>query len=281
MIMSKIAGVVILYDLDDNLERNVCSYCDELDKLYIFDNKPNEKSVWYVQRLKDRYFSKIEYITDNINHGIAYALNHILGKVYGEYDWLLTMDQDSYFMEGTFKNYIKVLDYINYDKVYGISPARIKDDIHNNKLLSKIETCITSGNIVNVKIANEVGGYDERLFIDEVDGDFCWKCNSYGYYLLRYQKLILNHKLGHPMKKTICGKTFCSTNESPIRMYYIFRNALYVSKKYKFIRYEKIKQLINWMGKIIVVDNNKVSKLYYCFKGIVDFIIGKTGKILF
>lgn len=48
--------------------------------------------------------------------------------------------------------------------------------------------CITSGNIINISIALSCGGFDENLFIDSVDEEFCIRCQKYGFLLYEYTK---------------------------------------------------------------------------------------------
>ena len=34
---------------------------------------------------------------------------------------------------------------------------------------------MTSGNLLNLKIAEKIGDFEEKLFIDEVDHDYCYR----------------------------------------------------------------------------------------------------------
>ena len=91
--MSKIAAVVILYNPELSILENIKSYIDQVEKLYVVDNsEASNESL--IQEIKS--FSKIEYIPNKYNIGIAAALNIGARKAIEEgFDYLLTMDQDS------------------------------------------------------------------------------------------------------------------------------------------------------------------------------------------
>ena len=95
----KLAGVVVWYNPSDKDVKNIESYIDELDKLYIFDNSEKKDNKNKVPTSK-----KIEYISQHENLGIATALNITANKALGEgYLYLLTMDQDSKFKKDDLK----------------------------------------------------------------------------------------------------------------------------------------------------------------------------------
>ena len=66
---------------------------------------------------------------------------------------------------------------------------------------------ITSGSLINTSIFSEIGGYNEKLFIDEVDHEYCYRIKMLGYSVLQLENILLNHTLGrqHPVK-TLSGE---------------------------------------------------------------------------
>jgi rhamnosyltransferase len=257
---------------------NIKTYAPFLEKLYIIDNS-EKKNTQLIRELEKKI--SFQYIFHNGNKGISYSLNEVLHLSEGTYDWLLTMDQDSRFLANTFESYIANLENLDVN-VYGICP--IFND-YNNKLenyhhgiLHIKESCITSGNIIRVRLAIKCGGFDENLFIDEVDHEFCYRCNKWGYRLLEYQRHILQHDLGEPIYKNIFGFKFRTLNEGYIRQYYIFRNRLYVAQKYPEKKLMYYKKIIKWMIKIIIAEPDKFKKIKYAYLGYRDFRNGKYGK---
>ena len=142
-----------------------------------------------------------------------------------------------------------------------------------------VEGCITSGMLVNVNLAIECGGMNEDLFIDCVDYEFCYRCNEMGYRLLLYTKNIMHHCVGESREYDVLGFKFVSENEKFFRLYYIFRNSLYVMNRYSHTRWRSIISLCKRFIKVILVEDDKVRKIRYITKGIHDYFFNKMGKI--
>ena len=269
--VSSIAGVVILYNPDDSVVQNIESYAPYLDHLYVIDNS----SYTNIQMISN-LFSKqpTTYIPHKDNKGIAYSLNEALHLTKDHYQWLLTMDQDSRFLPNSFQNYISCLDKLD-SNVYGICPIYDENDNIENCIFKPVEKCITSGNIIQVKIAIVCGGFDENLFIDEVDHEFCYRCNRKGYTLLKYQKRILLHNIGNILHVNLFCFHFTTLNENYRRQYYIYRNKLYVCHKFPELKMREYKFLLIWLAKIILGEPDKIRKLYYIYR---DYFLHKLGK---
>ena len=135
---------------------------------------------------------------------------------------------------------------------------------------------MTSGNLLNIKIFNEIGPFDERLFIDEVDSEYCLRLNKYNYRLVRHYEIFLIHELGSVYKKKFLWKDIVSTNHTALRRYYITRNRLFVWTKY-FVHFPSssirvLKITVVEIIKIILIEKNKLEKFYYIILGVIHFI---------
>jgi len=109
----------------------------------------------------------------------------------------------------------------------------------------KIKICVSSGSLTNVKIAKSIDGFDEKLFIDHVDHDFCLRLYRAGFYVIRANKVWIFHEIGKIKKIYILHgigkitgikwllKPYHILNHPPIRIYYQTRNLLYMLRKYK------------------------------------------------
>ena len=93
----KLAATVILYNPEDEIYINIESYINYVDILYIIDNSTHHNNN-LVKRL-NKNFTNIKYINNNANLGIATALNIGCKEALDEkFNWILTMDQDSKFL---------------------------------------------------------------------------------------------------------------------------------------------------------------------------------------
>ena len=112
----KIDGVVALYNPDESIIKNINSYINDIDKIYIIDNSEtkNHELINKIVTISD----KCIYIDNNGNQGIANALN-VGAKLAIENgcDWLLTMDQDSSFTQGSL---LKLIDWIKNNNIYDL-----------------------------------------------------------------------------------------------------------------------------------------------------------------
>lgn len=286
--MPKIDGVVVLYNPNDNVIENIKSYISYIERLYVIDNSENanKKLVNQIQELSN----KIKYINNGENKGIAYALN--LGvklAIQNGADWLLTMDQDSYFEEGEIFNLINTLKSIGNNKVGILSPYHLtRDKISSYKKENKIIevlTVMTSGNLLNLKAVQEVGLFEEKYFIDYVDHEYCLRLQQFGYkvYVDLNSKIV--HELGNLEFKNILWKKISITNHNYLRRYYITRNRLDVIKRYSFKNFKflafslkTLKAIIVEWVKIILFEDDKIRKSKMIVRAIKDFFNNKFGK---
>ena len=171
-------------------------------KLYIIDNSDFSNEDIIKQTNK-----KIVYLPQYKNNGIAKALNCgvDLAKMHG-YKWLLTMDQDSSFSESMSEKYFNCFDNIdNIKDTIIIAPFYKK---YNTVVSSSLNitykyieplTVITSGNLINLDLVGKIDGFNEKLFIDEVDFDFCLRARLQKFRIIQFTDIHLNHKLGEAL----------------------------------------------------------------------------------
>lgn len=271
-----IAGVVILYNPEDDVINNIESYLEELDCLFVFDNTefPNEKIVEKIKLLP-----RVQYISFCDNMGIAFALNTVL-KAASSYHFLLTMDQDSRFCPGMMTNYKKLIEE-NYRDNTSIAMFSVYQEgmkLESNEI-QYVERAINSGSIVDISIASRLGGFDEKLFIDEVDNEFCYRAQLHGYKILCFPQIKMLHHLGDPISGSLFGVKFKGFNHNKLRKYYIARNKVYVIRKYPRVTGYCCKELMKIFIKLLLVEPEKVNRFLYMCKGIKDALAGKMGKL--
>src|SRR4051794_7088276 len=98
----KIAAVVILYNPPETTLFNIKTYYDYVDKIFVFDN--TEGATQSTAEYKN--LPKISLYHDFENQGIAKRLNEACKIALEEnYEWLLTMDQDTCFSQDAISNY--------------------------------------------------------------------------------------------------------------------------------------------------------------------------------
>ncbi len=283
----KAAACVVLYYPLQTIVDNIKSYASYVDCLIVVDNSENESDATEV--LLRQHFERVIYKAQNKNIGIAAALNIACRIANSEgYSWLLTMDQDSVFLEDDFSIMIKDISAIKtlYHRVGIITPYHVLTEIvakpsFENYEIRKI--AMTSGNLLNLNAYKTTGIFDEKLFIDFVDYEYCLRLRRRGYTVVRNNKVSLKHRLGNFQIKSLFGRRLAVSHHNHQRKYYRIRNSLYVAFKYiktepRFFIHVMFENFMLIPFVILFYEENKLLKLKSVFRGIFDFTIGSYGK---
>lgn len=280
MIKDKFLAGIVLYNPDIiRLEENIKSLLAQIHMIVCIDN--NSSNIDLVQKLLSNY-SNIIIIRNNKNQGIAKALNQIL--IYAKennYEWILTMDQDSVVRPMLLKEYAKQLGDRRLAMITCLFQERNVREIvyEENEEVEEVKKCITSGCFTNVVACLEIGGFNEKLFIDYVDFDMCIRLRQNGYKLCRINKIGMVHETGKVRRfyfrnklVKICGNPIEIYNESPIRVYYFFRNIVYFYCKYgkEGKEYTSFLHIVWRAFLVIIFEKPKLKKVYFMFKGIKE-----------
>ena len=234
--MNNVGGVVILYQPDKEIIRNILSYICQLQFLVVLDNSNNKnhKLQEDIKSISD----KIIFIDNPLNFGIAKCLNKAAQlALERKVDWLLTMDQDSFFESDSYAKYIVRLEeaYNVYPKlsIFTLEHSE-KTTLNNNVSFQIVRSAITSGSIIKLEYWKQLGGFEEKLFIDEVDTEYVFKNLVAKLDVVKCNNLFLVHQLGTTIQTGYFGLISRSGRiiHSPHRIYFMVRNYLYIHKEY-------------------------------------------------
>lgn len=267
------AGIVTFNPDISLLSKNIEAIIPQVEKVFLFDNGSNN-----FLEIKNSFLDKenIFLIANEENKGIAYALNQLCKKAYEEeFDYIVTLDQDSICdekcvinLQSKIENDIGIvcprIDFI-YDDDFTIS-TKSEDG-------KEIEACITSGSLTLLNAWKAVNGFDEWMFIDHVDDDFCMRLRLGGYRIVRSNKAVLYQRAGEmKYRKLIFGKRLRLFGYSPFRVYYITRNTIYFIRKY-WCKINKVKELTKFVystGRMFLFEKNRFKVLPSFVRGFCD-----------
>lgn len=261
------AGIVTYNPLIERLNKNIMAIISQVDKIYIFDN--GSKNIDDIESIFDN--EKIEYIKANNNLGIAYALNRLFEQAKKDnFEWLLTLDQDSVSFPNIIANYEKFLDEAD-----SLTSLRKDKYFYGNFIddykVRNVDYCITSGNLVKIKSWELVGGFNERLFIDMVDIDFCFRMREIGLQIKKINFWGIEHEMGDGSYISLFGKRIFTGNYNSFRKYYISRNMVYVIRKYRLKRhYYSYKRIAILLFATLLRETNKIEKCKSIIHGFID-----------
>lgn len=265
-------GVVLYNSKPEKIERTIKEYYKYAKNIILVDN--GSSNIEDVRKISN--LSNIIIIENENNEGIARALNQIFDKAIElNIDYLLTLDQDSFLSYEYLK---KMMEYMNVDvaitcpEIFDLNKKKNK---RINKQYEEIERCITSGSFMNLKVCKKIGKFDEKMFIDYVDFEYCKRIMLRGYKILKIQGCFLLHEIGKRSSRKFFGIDVYPTNHSSFRVYYYFRNMHYYYLKYKreMTIKEKINETIRIIWKyisILLYEEDKIEKLKKAREGFKD-----------
>lgn len=261
------AGIVTFNPDIERLRENIHSIINQISILIISDN--GSENINEIEELISQY-NNIVIIKNYSNIGIAAALNKIFNYAYSSgYQWVLTLDQDSVCPE----NMVEELYKNNANNVGIICPLIWDINRKNNvELLDEsknIKRCITSGALTSVKAWKEIEGFDEKMFIDGVDFDFCDRLILANYLIVEVHKIALKHEIGHISYHKFLMFKVAVKNHSAFRKYYIAKNIVYLDRKNKLRSYpiKTILRLSKQIALVILYEDDKAYKLRNIIKG--------------
>lgn len=287
-------AIIVTFYPSKDIAENVAALHDQVDTIIIVDNASGDSYQELWQQLTKQFNVSIIYNSENI--GIAAALNLGLKKAKADgYQWIVTFDQDSQATPNMIDTMLQAYEiYPQNEKVVSLSP-RYKDKntgvIRGNQVLSSLteihpyleaQTVMTSGNLLKLSVLDSVGYFNEALFIDCVDYEYCLRCINQGYKILEIKDAVLLHNVGFPVQHKLLWRTLTANNHSALRRYYYARNAVYIYKKFAFKQpIWVIKNCCVLMKMIVVVtffEVNRKKKLKAIFRGFVDGLFDRMGK---
>lgn len=281
---TNVCAVVVAYFPDEDFEARLQTILSQVARLVVVDNTTDAISL--SPDIIAAWGERLHYIANHANMGVAAALNQGLEYALQQgYPWMLTLDQDTQ----CYPNMVTTLGSV-YENcsprpaVIGsnyLDPRNHKPKVppQGNECLEQ-KTVITSGSLVNAKIALLIGGFREDYFIDQVDHEFCLRLRIQGCRVVISREPVMVHSVGRPggVDVPLLG---ILPNHPPLRKYYIARNTVVTISAYwrqepgwclrRFMR------LMLGLGHMAVLEENRLAKVRAFAAGIADGIFRRLG----
>lgn len=265
------AGIVTYNPDIKRLEENIDAVSKQVELVIICDNA--SENLNEITKLTKKY-QNIIIIRNKNNYGIAYALNRIFKKANEDgIRWVLTLDQDTIIPDQMIEKFSRFVD----ERTIGIICPLFRDpkidygSINtNDEDVEEVSQAITSGCLTNVEAWEKVEGFDEKMFIDFVDYDFCYRIKKDNYKIVEIKNVVLNHTIGNAKSISFFGKKVIVTNHSDFRKYYIVRNYIYYTKKNNIENKELKKAMLKKVIKTIIFESGRFKTAKAYLKGWID-----------
>lgn len=295
-----LAGIVTYNPDMDNLKANVGAVAPQVGAVLLVDN--GSANVDDIERLAVECAGTgtgVTLLRNGANLGIAAALNRIFRYAASRgYEWVLTLDQDSCvdadFMAacGAYMNLQEPTadgrpecdcaasgssGSLRSAGVASITTLRRdrnsdwKNEYDPDAAAEEIDKCITSGNLVRVSAWQAVGGFNEPLFIDAVDHEFCYRLREAGFRILRVNRCLLTHELGASRNVPWVGRKAIVLGHSAWRKYHMYRNTVYMLRFLPLSREgNSVEGLCKTFVKTILYEDHKWDKITSSLRGVRD-----------
>lgn len=285
----KVLSLIVTYNPE--VERfNTCleKISGQVDKVLVIDN--NSSNISSLEQVLFQY-SNIELLKNTINLGLSKAYNKALKYAReNKFDFLLILDQDTICSNNLIQEYKK---YANTDYA-ALSPLRHhhnKDYEEHNYRLNKydkpngnielIPFTINSGTCINLNVLPSNYYYDEKLFLEFLEHDFCLFLKQNHFKLARINSAEILVDIGNLKKHIVWKYDWYSKNYSTHRLKINARDFIIFLKKNwrknpKFVNSFIIATL--WMYWMIMFEKNRLKKYIAIFQGLFLGIFSKSIK---
>lgn len=284
----KILGVVILYNPNfQDLVANINQYLGSISNLIIWQNSvisENETREILSGVVEPE---KISFLGNGKNVGIGVALNEVVHFAEcSDFRYLLTMDQDSYFVD--FDIFLREIYEIGNESTKIFGPITINVVTNEPAVVSSefrylsCDFVITSGAIYDLNLFAKVGYFKEDYFIDAIDEEICYRAYKKGFNTVKVSAGKLYQHFGDYKKVKFYCLELSSSNYSATRYFYIVRNHIWLAKSGLVKGKARFLMIYNYVVspvlKVSLIEKNKIEKLTSIFKGIFEGVFQESSE---
>jgi rhamnosyltransferase len=244
-----IAAIIVAYQpVASQINRLIAVLARECRIIYVMDNGGGRDAIADILRMD----SAVCIIDMEGNQGIGAALNlgFQLAKT-AAIKYVATFDQDSEPAHGLIAGLVSALEQLtsNAVRVAAVGPKVV--DLRNAKEFEyafmhrragwptavrcsrqsayvEADFLITSGCLISLDVFERVGPFDQSLFVDCTDMEWCFRARAIGYRLYGVCSAVMRHELGTGAFARALGITILG--HSPVRRYYYARNTVRLLK---------------------------------------------------
>jgi rhamnosyltransferase len=280
----RVAAVVTTFNGGESIRPNLERIAAQVHVVVVVDDSGDSARTTDVDYA---WIKNAVILRNECNLGIAAALNRgvahagLLGC-----DWVITLDDD------TLVSTSYIDDVLNFARM-GTPPSigLIACSREDGESLPGPDgagfrikrTLITSGSVFDIKVFNEIGGFDESLFIDLVDFDFCTRLRESGRILVLLNKVGMAHKVGNSRVARFLGLTVLVYNHAPFRLYYQMRNVFFFARKHwafdPLLSSYLLLDVFRLPLKALFYEREKRARFFYLAHGLLDGLRGRAGRL--
>lgn len=285
-----VAAVVPLYRPDSSALANLAKLAACCPVVAVDDGSPREFAPLLLEIDKLR---NVRLLRLGANRGIAFALNRGVQLCFEEgADCVLTFDQDSTPSTHHIDSLVSLIAEDVDRKLGLIGPGWVGGqpmwgaDFSQSAELHSVPAIYQSGMCIPKRTWKAVGAFDEGLFIDGVDNDYCLRVRGRGLIVGAVGSLEMEHQLGagaSAFRRVRFGPfSPVATFHPSGRRYYINRNTVRLLSRYGWRERAwammTLRRLIAGDVLACTIEDDRLYKFLASLVGVWHGLLGRGGK---
>jgi GT2 family glycosyltransferase len=265
-------------------------------EIIIWDNNSSaegkEKIKSVLSDLSRERMLRTEFIENTANYGVYTSRDELIKRISPDTEFVLSIDDDVILPSQLFRD---LFPLFQQDKSIGIiGPRTVYDDTPSEtahgagfvnwwlghystkdaRASLDCEYVIGCCMLIRKSVIDEIGGFDPDYYTSHGEVDFCLRAKKKGYKIIYYPGVSVRHRVSKGGTRT------------PDRVYYVYRNKLFVIKKNAPLAQKWISlglYALFWLPKAIldsIIRNKRTDsqELKIIFKATMDGWLSKGGK---
>src|SRR5947207_11413758 len=193
--LADVCAVMVTYNPEQSFEQTVRDLLPQVGKLIIVDNQSSSVAHALIRQAASTH--GVEVIWNARNMGVAGALNRGIDRALasGPYRWIATFDQDSRvpadYLKTVFESYLTCPFRETVAMIGGTYIAPKMEAVPgsmptlNGAAFREVKTLMTSGSLLRSSVFGVCGRFDQSLFMDCVDHEFCLRLRGHGFRVIQ------------------------------------------------------------------------------------------------
>lgn len=295
--MKNVAAVIVTYCSGERIAQALPAVLAQVERVYIVDNGSDAATVEAVRRIAADHTESVRALLNATNLGLAAAQNQFIKQALADgFEWILLLDDDSVPADGMVQ---KMLSAWAGDAQIGILAPRIMEqntprafrclspiwrgfgftrhEVRLDEHWKNVAVVIASGSLIRADVFRKIGLMAEGFFIDYIDYEFCLRARAHGFGILVAGNAALLHRQGNKALHSVGGVGVVAAHYNALRRYYIFRNRLFVLRRFGqqfpfLIPHETLAYAWD-IFRIVMFEQEKLVKLRAALRGIKDGLL--------
>lgn len=190
-------GIVTFEPNIERLHENLQSIASQVSRIYIYDNGSSNVDE-IIRCLEEVRQVAVIPVLSSKNTGMSIALNSLSAMALRDgFQYILLLDQDSIATEDMVSNLVSQVGAKRAMVCPLLSDRNNEHLTLHGEVIRTIKRAATSGSLLYLPAFVDAGGYDERLFVDWVDFEFCDNLRNRGWQIVQTSNAVLIHEVGH------------------------------------------------------------------------------------